>query len=82
VLGVVAVPMCMLAVPSILAIVFGLIGLRHTAGGRREGRGLAIAGLVLGIVTLAAAVLFWTLLLASGDCVSENGEFHCDWGNE
>src|SRR4051812_4475169 len=53
---------------GLLAIVFGAIGLHNTAGGQRRGRGMAIAGLVLGIVWLVLAALlflwipiFWTV---------------------
>lgn len=38
--------------PSILAIVFGIGGILKTGNGGARGRGLAIAGLVLGIVFL------------------------------
>lgn len=37
---------------SILAVIFGIIGIRRTSDPRYTGRGLAIAGLVLGIVGL------------------------------
>lgn len=54
VLGIVGLPLCFLFVPSILAVVFGFIGLnRSKEGPNAGGRGQAIAGLVLGIVTLA-----------------------------
>jgi hypothetical protein len=64
VLGIVGVFMCFVIVPSILAVIFGGIGVsranRNPAVG---GRGRAIAGLLLGIVSLALLVL----LLAIGD---------------
>jgi hypothetical protein len=37
---------------SILAIVFGIIGLKKTKDGAQGGRGMAITGLVLGIITI------------------------------
>jgi hypothetical protein len=42
---------------SILAIVFGAIGMKQTADRNQSGRGLAIAGLVLGIVGAAIALI-------------------------
>jgi hypothetical protein len=42
---------------SLLAIIFGAVALGVTAGGRRRGRGFAIAGLVLGILGLLATVV-------------------------
>ncbi len=53
---------CLLCVPGmgLVAAVLGGIGLARTAPGRARGRGLAIAGLVLGIVGIG----LWTLQLA------------------
>jgi hypothetical protein len=59
ILGLVLVPI----IPSILAVVFGS-GAKHeidASGGRLEGRGLAVTGLVLGWIALA----IWALLLLS-----------------
>jgi prepilin-type processing-associated H-X9-DG protein len=42
-------------IPAILAIVFGIVGINQTKSGRAGGRGLAIAGLVCGAVSL----FFW-----------------------
>ena len=46
---------------GVLAIVFGAIGMKRTQdlkGFRKKGKGLAIAGLVIGII----ATVFWTLV--------------------
>ncbi len=42
---------------SVLAIIFGAIGLKQTGGRNQSGRGLAIAGLVLGIVGASIALI-------------------------
>src|SRR3954470_7416960 len=42
-------------IPGILGVVFGIIGINQTRGGRAGGRGLALAGLICG----ALSVLFW-----------------------
>jgi hypothetical protein len=42
---------------SVLAIIFGAIGMKQTADRNQNGRGLAIAGLVLGIVGAAIALI-------------------------
>jgi prepilin-type processing-associated H-X9-DG protein len=42
-------------IPAVLAIIFGIIGINQTRAGRGGGRGLAVAGLVCGAVSL----LFW-----------------------
>lgn len=44
---------------SILGVVFGIIGLRHCRQNNERGRGLAIAGIVIG----AIGILFWLLAL-------------------
>src|SRR3954447_11900067 len=46
---------CTLAIPCILAVIFGHAGLNDTKNGAKQGRGMAIAGLVLGYVGLAPA---------------------------
>ncbi|MBD0292103.1 MAG: DUF4190 domain-containing protein [Jiangellaceae bacterium] len=46
-----------LAIPSILAVIFGHVALARVRRGIADGRGLAIAGLVLGYLTLAVLAL-------------------------
>jgi hypothetical protein len=61
-------------VPSIVAVVTGHIGLSQIARSGRggpytvpeTGRGLAIAGLVLGYIGVGLGVLFWVLAFAGG----------------
>jgi len=43
-------------IPSILAVIFGHIGVSQTKLGGLSGRGMAIAGLVLGYVVVAFAI--------------------------
>ncbi len=62
VLGIVAVIPCfsVLLIPGVLAIVFGAISLSQSKKNPEKytGRGMAIAGLVLGLVSLAILLLF------------------------
>jgi hypothetical protein len=55
-LGIIGLPIC-LFVPSALAIIFGVIGLRQIAQsqGSTSGKGMGIAGIVLGSVGLLIA---------------------------
>jgi hypothetical protein len=46
----------------VLGIVFGILGIRRTANGQRRGRGMAIAGVVLGSI--------WVVLIGVGTVVS------------
>ncbi len=62
VLGIIAIPLCFLIVPSLLAVVFGAIGLsRANSNPAIGGRGKAIAGLVLGLIGLSLMVLVFAL---------------------
>lgn len=50
-----------LAVPALVAIIFGHIGVHRTRDFRRTGRGMAIGGTVLGY----AVALFWAVLIST-----------------
>ena len=62
--GIVAIPCCGCIVFSLAAIVLGFLGRKEIAesGGAKKGDGLAKAGLILGIVTLVLAVIYWILV--------------------
>ena len=45
-------------IPAILAVIFGVIGLKQTGPGKLNGRGQAITGLVLGIIMVLLGVYF------------------------
>lgn len=85
--GIVGVFVCFLPVLSLLAIVFGHVGLSQLKqrADREQGRGMAIAGLVIGYLTLVAAIGFWVLVATSdtsdvppADPVSSIPEFGSD----
>ena len=59
---------------SILAVIFGHIGLSQAKRTGQSGRGLAIAGLVLGYIGIAFLVLL-IILVAAGGGVDDNGDF-------
>jgi hypothetical protein len=56
--------LCAGPITAILAVIFGHIALAQIAqsGGMEQGRGLAIAGLVLGYIFLALGVLYLVFL--------------------
>jgi hypothetical protein len=57
---------CMFGLPCALAVLFGHIGLSATRNGRRGGRGLAVAGLVIGYVFVVPwAIVFFTVFLGA-----------------
>jgi hypothetical protein len=55
----------MWGVGSILALIFGYTGLRQIDERNESGRGMAVAGIVLGWVGLAGLVLFIIVVAAS-----------------
>jgi Domain of unknown function (DUF4190) len=61
VLGIVGLFSCGLT--SILAVIFGHVAEVHTRDARQAGRGQAVAGLVLGYLVLAPALIFLGLAL-------------------
>jgi uncharacterized membrane protein len=65
-----------LQIMGLLGTIFGLIGLKQTKSGERGGRGMAIAGVVIGIILLVAFVAIW-VYIASSDCVRTGNSFVC-----
>jgi ribosomal protein L40E len=66
VLGIIGIPALLFVIPSLLAIIFGVVGLRQIGkpeSGTRGGRGMAIAGICCGSVAcLIAAYAFSRML--------------------
>lgn len=63
VLGLVALPLCLLIGPAVLAIVFGVMGMRRAQRGEATNRGMALAGTILGGVSLALGAAFIWLII-------------------
>lgn len=65
VLGIVGVPCCTLFVFGIAAVVTGFLARRQidASQGALKGGGMAMAGLVLGAVTIVLAIVVWVLNL-------------------
>jgi Domain of unknown function (DUF4190) len=61
---------------GLLGTIFGFIGLKQTKRGQRGGRGLAIAGVVIGIILLLICAAIW-IYIANSDCVRNGNSFVC-----
>lgn len=62
VLGIIGLVACCLFVPSLLAIVFGAVAMNQCKNDPTyTGRGMAIAGLIVGVVAVVLGVGFWVL---------------------
>jgi hypothetical protein len=78
VLGVLSIPLAFTVYPGLLfglvAIILGVVGLIATRGGRAGGRGMAVAGVVTGLVGLVfAAALAVYGLHTYRDCQNQLG---------
>ena len=65
--------------PGALGVIFSAIGLRATKHQQRKGRGLAIAGLVVGLIAVAIAVLFTLYVYTSDNCTTTDFQFECNF---
>ena len=65
VLGIVGLVLgwCACGVPSLLAIIFGHVGLRQTRNNAMSGHGMAVAGLVMGYVLIVPTIIVTVLIL-------------------
>ncbi len=69
---------CLLGIPCILAVVFGHIGLIQTRDGQRSGRGMAVAGLVLGYICVIPMIIFTVLIFGAiigGGATANSGTY-------
>jgi hypothetical protein len=55
---------CLLGIPCLAAVILGHAALSDTKNGVKSGRGMAVAGLALGYISLAPAIIlsFWLFL--------------------
>lgn len=64
-------------IPAVLGTIFGFIGMKQTKGGARKGRGMAIAGVVVGIILIVVAVAFWVWVASHDNCEYIDNEWVC-----
>lgn len=67
--------------PGLLAVIFSFVGMGATKNNARKGRGLAVAGLVIGVVSLLITVAFTAFIYNSDDCVVDGLELNCTFDN-
>lgn len=67
-------------VPGLLGVIFGFIGRSQVkrSNGAQKGGGLALAGLIVGLVLLALCAVLWAYIAFSGDCTFEDGVLSCE----
>ena len=80
VLGLVNVIPCfwLFPIPAVLAVIFGFVSRSQMKKmGSDKGSGLAIAGLVIGVVFLIISVVTWVAVVRNGHCVRDGSSFNC-----
>ena len=68
-------------VPGVLAVIFCFVGLRATKQGAKRGRGLALSGLVIGIVAVLITTGFTLFLYNSNDCPTDGLQIDCHFSD-
>ncbi len=64
--------------PALLGVIFGFVGKGQIAKNpSAKGKGLAIAGLVIGLVFLVIGVIFWVYVSTSDNCVRDGFTVTC-----
>jgi hypothetical protein len=63
--GIVGIPLCFCGIPSIIAIVLGILAMNETKRTGQDGRGMALAGVIIGVIGLALSVLMWIVSAVS-----------------
>jgi Domain of unknown function (DUF4190) len=62
---------------GLLGTIFGAIGLKQTKNNERGGRGLAMAGLIIGIILIVGCIAFWIYAATHSNCVRSGNRFVC-----
>ena len=64
-------------IPGLLGAIFGFVGLKQTKDGARRGRGMAITGVVIGLLLTVACIAFWIYFSTNSNCVRNGSEWVC-----
>jgi len=56
---------------AVLAVIFGVVGMKATRDGHTGGHGLAVAGLVLGIIGVVGAIFMWAVLASASNAIND-----------
>lgn len=65
---------CSFGIPSIIAVLCGHLGLSDTKNGQRSGRGMAVAGLVMGYLVAAPAAVISIWFVFAGGMAAISGD--------
>jgi uncharacterized membrane protein len=81
VLGLVGLIPCAFGIPALLGVIFGFVGRNQIAksNGTKKGSGMALAGIILGIIGIVFTVAF--IAWIRKNCTTLNGVTTCNRGN-
>jgi hypothetical protein len=61
---------------GLLGTIFGFVGLKQTKNGARGGRGMALAGVIIGILLLLLCAAIW-IYFSTANCVRTGRTINC-----
>lgn len=67
-----------LPIPAVLGVVFGFVSRgQMSKQSTTKGKGMAVAGIVVGLVFVALGAIFWIYVATSDSCYRDGNSFRC-----
>jgi len=67
----------LLPLPALLGVIFGFVSRGQIKKTQGKGAGMAVAGLVIGVIFIIIAVAFWAYLKSFDYCVRDGSSYTC-----
>jgi len=67
-----------LPLPALLGVIFGFVGKNKiNKDASQKGKGMAIAGIIVGLVFVVLGAIFWIYVSTSDNCYRDGSTFRC-----
>lgn len=67
-----------LPIPALLGVIFGFVSRKQIKNNpSAKGKGLALAGLIIGVVFVILGAIFWIYVASSDNCYRDGNSFRC-----